>query len=199
MKKYSMLLQSAFTIVELLVVIGIISILAVALLVTLNPADAQRRARDTQRVKDMNTLQAIIENFIGDNRTFGNCNDAVCESNSGSFTTSAPQPCATNWIGENLCDYARTVAVDPLNNQSGRTCYSWNGSAYVSHNDCTFRYRFEYSSGNYELQSLLESKQNTMKAYTDGGNSSNGEDMWLQVFSGSPIITSFTSPSPAGP
>ena len=57
---------NAFTIVELLVVIGIIAILAVTLLALLNPAEAQRRTRDAKRLRDLNTIQAIVNQYLED-------------------------------------------------------------------------------------------------------------------------------------
>ncbi|OGY15414.1 MAG: hypothetical protein A3I52_01760, partial [Candidatus Blackburnbacteria bacterium RIFCSPLOWO2_02_FULL_40_10] len=60
--------SKGFTLIELLVVIGIIGTLGAVALVAINPAEAQRKARDTQRIKDMATLQSVVEQYLNDNR-----------------------------------------------------------------------------------------------------------------------------------
>ena len=56
--------QKGFTLVEILIVVSLIAILAVVALITINPAEAQRRARDTQRIKDLSSIQSIIEQYL---------------------------------------------------------------------------------------------------------------------------------------
>ena len=56
--------SKGFTLIELLVVIGIIGTLGAVALVAINPAEAQRKARDTQRMSlkpmHLNCLLKII-------------------------------------------------------------------------------------------------------------------------------------------
>lgn len=57
-KKHS--LSSAFTIVELLVAIVVISILATIAITSLNPAELLAQARDSRRISDINTIKTSI-------------------------------------------------------------------------------------------------------------------------------------------
>ncbi|HUX35967.1 MAG TPA: type II secretion system protein, partial [Candidatus Paceibacterota bacterium] len=45
--------RDSFTLIELLVVVSIISILAVFLLITLNPSEMLKQSRDSQRLSDL--------------------------------------------------------------------------------------------------------------------------------------------------
>jgi len=53
--------QKGFTLLELLIVIGIIAILSVALVFVLNPSEALKKGRDSQRISDLTTLKKAIE------------------------------------------------------------------------------------------------------------------------------------------
>ena len=131
------LTTKAFTLVELLIVIGIIGILAVTLLVNLNPAEAQRKARDAARIKDAQALGVIIQQTIDTNTVpaawYGDATITIAatpvltgtNSTMGVGTT-APmgtggQACAgTNWLGINTCSITKTVPIDPSNGRAGQ-------------------------------------------------------------------------------
>lgn len=175
---------NAFTIVELLVVIGIISVLAVALLVTLNPAEAQRKARDSQRVKDANTIQAVLESYLNEVGNLAGCAPgSPCLSTT--VTGSAAGPCSGSWLGTlNVCNYARSVPVDPSNGLS-RTCQSRTVTSGVANTPaaCTAKYVVAFSAGNYEIGVVQESAGNDRKPFADGGSVDNDERYFIQIYS----------------
>src|SRR3989344_5191494 len=55
-----------FTLIELLIVIGIIAILATVVILTLNPAELLRQARDTTRISDLDTMRSALSLYLAD-------------------------------------------------------------------------------------------------------------------------------------
>ncbi len=53
-------MKKGFTLLELLIVIGIIAILATATVLVLNPAELLREARDSQRLSDLDSVKSAL-------------------------------------------------------------------------------------------------------------------------------------------
>lgn len=60
--------QQGFTLIEILVVIGIIGILATVVLVAVNPSRQFKQARDSQRVANINTILNALGQNIADHQ-----------------------------------------------------------------------------------------------------------------------------------
>lgn len=149
----------AFTLVELLIVIGIIGILAITLLVNLNPGEAQRKSRDAARIKDMATYQTIMEQAISDG--------VVLPANGIRDTTTSPlsgNTCTNNWMTIDVCDYVNTVPVDPRDLLP--TTYYNGAGATISE---TGRYRWRITNSFYKFSTRMESRANVAKMTDDGG------------------------------
>jgi len=55
-----------FTLIELLIVIAILAVLSVVVILTLNPAELLKQARDSTRVSDMATYKSAIALYLAD-------------------------------------------------------------------------------------------------------------------------------------
>ena len=58
--------RKGFTLIELLVVIAIIAVLSVVVILSLNPAELLRQARDSNRISDMATLKSALGLYLAD-------------------------------------------------------------------------------------------------------------------------------------
>ena len=56
--------RKGFTLIELLVVIAIIAILSVVVILTLNPAELLRQARDSNRISDMASIKSALGYYL---------------------------------------------------------------------------------------------------------------------------------------
>lgn len=102
---------AGFTLIEILIVIGIIAILAAAVIIAINPNRQFAQGRNSQRTTDVNSLMNAINQNMVDNK--GNFDFAGC--NADPFPDSA-----TNIAddGVDICDclvptYLAELPVDP--------------------------------------------------------------------------------------
>lgn len=168
--------KESFTLVELLVVMGVLAVLVVTILVSLNPAEAQKKARDTKRMKDLRTLEAIVLQYIADNGDTSVCGGGGCASSTGagSNTSIQSQPCNNNWItpssaAKNLCQYTNSVPVDPANG-AYRSFINGSGSVSSPGTDSIYgRYEIKMVGSNYIIRIMQESKSNANNTFNDGG------------------------------
>jgi prepilin-type N-terminal cleavage/methylation domain-containing protein len=64
-----------FTLIEILVVIGIVAVLATVVLVAINPSRQFMLARDTQRLSNVNSILNAVGQNISENKGVFTCND----------------------------------------------------------------------------------------------------------------------------
>lgn len=62
--------RRGFTVVELLVTIGIISILTAAIVAVIRPLDYIKRSRDTRRISDLKVIQTALEQYYGSENVY---------------------------------------------------------------------------------------------------------------------------------
>src|SRR3989344_9349858 len=149
--------QKGFTLVEILIVVSLIAILAVVALVTINPAEAQRRARDTQRIKDLASMQSIIEQYLSDNPTSFSATNKVSLGGINACGT-------TGWLGVDMCAYANTMPIDPVNRTSVVATTAAGGTVTAG----AVYEMIINSQGQYHICTRLESRANVNKLTNDG-------------------------------
>lgn len=152
--------------IELLVVIGIIAILAVVVILTINPAELLRQARDSSRISDLGTLKAALSLYLADVTTpvlspsYSNCYQtagsgggcSVFVSGQTSVASSSRAVNGNGWLPVNFGSMSSgapigTLPVDPVN-------------------DATYFYAYAASSSLvFEIDANMESNR-----YKNGGN-----------------------------
>lgn len=170
-------MKRGFTLIELLIVITIITILATAVVLVLNPAELIKQSRDAIRISDMATINGAIALYLVDvkNPGIGGPDDNDCAT-------------ATAW-----CTYAPTGS-DPFNVAScgtnATTTVDGNGWVQVDFlnssttplsrlpldpvNNGTYFYGYACDALTYELNANMESAK-----FASGGGSdveSNAKD-----------------------
>ncbi len=119
--------QKGFTLIEILVVIGIVAILAAAVLIAINPARQFAQARNSQRLSNVNSVLNAIGQRMADNKgLFRISTDIVC-------TAAMDIPTATSTIASSggvdlrpclVPAYMSELPIDP------QTGVFTNGASY---------------------------------------------------------------------
>jgi type IV pilus assembly protein PilA len=148
-----------FTLVELLVVIAIVAILAAVVLLIIDPAEIQRRGRDSSRLADLSNLNNAISTAVTESD--GNTEAVLCDGGTYPCTgVSYPVDADTRkndgsgWVKVDLSSGSLrlpTLYVDPTN-------------------DATYHFAYCADNDAYELNTVLESAKEGQRMAEDGGD-----------------------------
>ena len=113
---------SSMTMMELLVIIGILAVLVVAFFALFNPMQQIGKSWDSKRKKELDTLRKVLEDYYNDKNRFPLateiCYDATVKNPNPRIDTFGKQACSCNICGKqspkrDLTPYINTLACDP--------------------------------------------------------------------------------------
>lgn len=145
--------EKGFTLIELLVVLALVAILSVVVILTLNPAELLKQARDSNRTSDLSTLKSAISLYMADVSspsigTSGQCITSAAAASSttgcGAFATGSALVASstqagvrnvngTGWVPVNFSAISSgapigQLPVDPVNNAQYFYAYGVTGT-----------------------------------------------------------------------
>jgi prepilin-type N-terminal cleavage/methylation domain-containing protein len=175
--------RTGFTMIEVLVSLGILAVIAIALVVTLNPAELTRQARDSNRINDLSQLNQALRHYSFD----------LPSGNLGSSSVlyvSVPDPAATSSAGSDCSnlDLPALTSGWTYHCAASSTYRNIDGTGWIPVNFSESRagsaiatlpvdpvntaaaapylyYTYAAADGKWELAAVMESRR-----YKSGGN-----------------------------
>jgi type II secretory pathway pseudopilin PulG len=143
---------NGFTIVEIVIVTGLLIMLSTLLVINLDPIGNKKKARDGKRISDISTIDTAISEFVADKKRYPDESDILRQSTILPGGSTQLTGSNMGWIKENLSSYISMLPIDPVN-------------------DDTYHYHYIHNATGYELNAKLEIF--TSEMIDDGGNDNN--------------------------
>ena len=174
-------MKKGFTLLELLIVIGIMAVLATAATIVLNPAQLLAQARDSQRISDMDALKAALALYLTDVAApdlNGTLADAGCAASAttGSYVVVAPTTVSFMNRTANAVDADRTtdgagwLPVNLSSISGGSSPLAVLPIDPVNSGNNVYRYACDQTAKTFELNACLESTKYLQRMADDGGD-----------------------------
>lgn len=163
-------MKKGFTLLELLIVVGILAILATTMVLVINPAEMLRRARDSQRITDLNALKTAIAlyatevsdlNIGSDTVTYSRVSSVSCADRAASSTTSQAIN-GSGWIPINFTQISGGSPISNLPKDPNESDVDDNPSLY-------YVYLTNTADNTFELIANMESASYAGTESGDGG------------------------------
>jgi len=144
-------MKKGFTLLELLIVIGILAILSTTMILVINPAQLLKKARDSQRIADLSTVKTAIAYYITEtsspsigtvNNTFSDVATASCfgaASGTQALTTGGAGWIPINFDGMTGGSPIGSLPTDPNKTAIGDTPGRYYVYGVLSATDYTFK------------------------------------------------------------
>lgn len=118
---------SGFTLVELLVVIGVIGALATTIITIINPATQTQRANDARRKSDLAQIQKALELFYNDNGRYPphSSDYEICPTTASCGATGIVWGASSGWA-----NYMKVIPKDSTSVNTYVYVASSNGQSY---------------------------------------------------------------------
>jgi len=174
-------MKKGFTLLELLIVIGILAILATTVVLVINPAELLRKARDSQRISDLNSVKTAIGYYMTEatstlsigvvDMTYSDNADGLvaCDGHASSTQQGVYTVAGDGWIPINFSGLAGGSPIASLPRDPAQTVSTANPGHYYVY---LVKSATDYT---YELVANLESTYYKSsgdgdKESTDGGS-----------------------------
>ncbi len=129
--------KKGFTLIEILVVIGIIAVLAAVVLIAVNPARQFKIARDSQRLSNVTAILNAVGQNLSENRGLFKCNGTVVQI--PSTTTPMRNPGGFDVAACLVPVYLATLPTDPSASGAHFTDTNDYDTGYVIYQDINNR------------------------------------------------------------
>jgi len=112
--------NKGFTLIEILVVIGIIAVLATIVIIAINPARQFAQARNTQRVSNVNSILNAIGQNLADNKGLFTCGTVTLPASATNIGSGAGNIDLESCL---VTTYMPSMVMDPDGGASADTKY----------------------------------------------------------------------------
>ena len=164
-------MKKGFTLIELVIVIGILAILATVVVLVLNPAQMLAQARDSQRMSDLGSVKSAIALYLATADS-----PAVGATSKGTVSTAC-------WFGTTCTTTCSGISISTAVDGTGWINVDLTGTTGGSplsalpldpSQTATYQYAYIGDATNltFELNANLESTKYSGLEATDGGNCS---------------------------
>jgi type II secretory pathway pseudopilin PulG len=168
--------EDSFTLVELLIVIGILAILTAAVVIVLNPAELLKQSRDSKRTTDLASLNNAIKLLLTQNPdvnlgTASTIYVSLADSSSTCGSYSLPSvPAGWQYRCATAANYQKTDGSGwvPVSFAAANTVASLPTLPIDPQNAGIYYYSY-IPGGSWAIASLLESEKYGEKARSDAG------------------------------
>jgi len=189
-------MKKGFTLLELLIVIGILAILSTTMLLVINPAEMLRKARDSQRISDLNNLKSALSLYLTDvaNPSLAPANNTGYISSNGAQALTQATACmpsgytiatasgsqainGTGWIPVNFASISggSPISAEPVD-PNPSTTGPYRFYLYIP---STANNTFELMAN---MESVYYSTGTTSVEANDGGSMPNVYEIGTQLF-----------------
>ena len=168
--------KKGFTLLELLIVIGILAILSTTIVLVINPAELLKKARDAQRISDLNTLKTAIAYYVTETpspsmgvaaQTYSDVEGVTCFTAASATTTVTTD--GLGWIPINFDDMAGGSPIGSLPTDPTGTAKDADPGYY-------YAYGVETTNHTFKLVANMESATYKNTGPGDVESTDGGED-----------------------